>query len=113
SRAVSNRRDTTGVPVTATVEHDILDAGLLCAFGDEFANLACLSGLVAVVAAQLRLHGRRRHERDALAVVDNLHEHVPSRTRHDETGANLRADNLLTQSRVATDACRGLALASG
>src|SRR5690606_24612021 len=76
------------------------DAGLLGTVCDEFADLASLRGLVTVEAAKLRLHRRCGSDRVALAVIDDLDEHVARRARHDEARTHLGADDLLAKPGV-------------
>src|SRR5580704_6540106 len=62
------------IEIAAAVEHDVLDALLFGAFGDELAHrlgrIDAGAGLLAL--ARRFFDRRRRHERDALVVVDQL-----------------------------------------
>src|SRR5450631_3755633 len=84
ARTVSQRRDTAVVTVATAVKDNRIDTGALGPLSEQLANLARLGGLVAVEGAQVGFHGRGRGHRRAERVVDDLHEDVPTRTRHDQ-----------------------------
>src|SRR5690606_14423461 len=90
----------------------VLDAGGLGALGDQLADLAGLGGLVALEGAQVGLERRRGGHGAALAVVDELHEHVARRPGHDQARALGGADDLLAKTRVTTRTRVGLRLHS-
>src|SRR6478735_1002834 len=99
------------VLVAAAVEHDGGDAGSLGALGDELADLAGLGRLVTVRGTQVGLEGRRRRERLADAVVDDLGRDVPGGPGHDEAGTSGRTRDLLAKAHVTTLTGNALALA--
>src|SRR5215218_8580982 len=93
--------DPPGVPVPAAVEDDRGDAGCLRAVGDQGAHLAGQGGLVALGAAQARVHRRRRSQRAARGVVDQLHVDVPRAAVDDQARTLRRAGDALAQPVVA------------
>src|SRR5690606_34205798 len=78
--AVGESRDASRVAVATAVEHDGGDPGTLGPLSEKLADLSRLLGLVALDIAQRGIHGGRAHQRVALGVVDDLHEHVPRRS---------------------------------
>src|SRR5262249_31516972 len=81
-------------------EDDLGDSGGLRAVGQERADRGGEGALGAFVAADRRVHGRRRHEGAAGGVVDDLGEHVTQRARHHETRTRLRAEDVLAYAEV-------------
>src|SRR3954469_16407052 len=84
ARGVGERLDAPVVAVAAAIEHDVLDALLDRALGDELADrlggIDIGSGLQA--AAQVLLQRRGRGNRRALSVVDDLRVDVLARAVH-------------------------------
>src|SRR5688500_15481990 len=73
---VGQSGDAAVVVVTTAVEHHCRDAGLAGAGGNELADLGRAGLLVAVQCADVGLHARRRCQRVAGEVVDELHHDV-------------------------------------
>ena len=69
---IGERGDPTGVGVATTVEHHLGNPSRLGRLSELLANLLRALDLVTVG----QLESRRRRERDAPAVVDQLHEQV-------------------------------------
>ncbi len=111
SRAFGDRGDATGVPVATTIEHDIRDAGLLRALGDQLADLARLGGLVARRTSA----GPPRASTPTTSVRLVLSSTTCTKTCRAERvttrrGRALRAHDLLAKARVTAVARGGLRL---
>src|SRR4051794_23260020 len=98
--AVGQGGDPAGVGVAAAVEDDLLDAGGLCALGDEGADGLRVGGLVALAAPDRHVEGRRARQGVALEVVHDLRRDVPRGAGHDEAGTGRRAGDLLAETEV-------------
>src|SRR5690242_2635565 len=90
ARGIRERLDAAVIEIAATVEHDFLDAVLHRAFREQLAH-----GLRGVdVGTSLRthvlFHRRRRGERRALQVVDDLRIDVLRRAEHGEARPAVR-----------------------
>src|SRR5450631_3489004 len=107
---VSERSDAAVVTVAAAVKDDRVDAGALGARSEQLANLARLGRLVAVERSEVGFHGRGRGHRCAQRVVDDLHEDVPTRPRHDQARAQRGAIDPLAHAQVTTTTRGALAL---
>src|ERR1700709_1944247 len=112
SCTLGNGSDATRVLATTTVEYHSFNAGQLGPLGDELANLVCLGSLVTIEGAHVCFERGCRREREALAVIDDLHEYVTGRTSDDQARTKLGADDLLTKACVPAALCGRLALAS-
>src|SRR5665213_4068094 len=82
--SICQRLDTSVIEITATVEHHVLDALFLGAFGDQLADrlgrLDVGAGLGAF--AQRLLKRRGGSDRPALLVVDELSMDMLGRAKH-------------------------------
>src|SRR3954452_21284507 len=109
SRAFGERLDASVVEVTATVEHDCLDAGLLRGGGDLLADFLRLLGLVALEPLEAGPLGGS--ERAARRVVDDRGEDAAVRAEHDQAGAlggagDLAANTAMTAKPPGADSGR-------
>src|SRR3954453_6620860 len=102
--AVRQGRDATVVLVAGPVEDHAVDPGRLGPLDHQLADLLGLGGLVAVEAAQVRLHGGRRRDGLAHQVVDDLDGDVLRRARHDEARTLRRTRDLLATTDLTTQA---------
>src|SRR5665647_1774246 len=110
ARTVSESSDAAVVLVAAAVKDHRVDAGALGPRSEQLANLACLCGLVTVERTQVRFHRRGRGHRGPQRVVDDLHEDVPTRPRHDQARAHRGANDPLAHAQVTTTTRGALAL---
>src|SRR5450631_1950468 len=110
ARTVSQRSDAAVVAVAATVKDDGVNTGTPGPLRQQLANFACLGGLVAVERTQVGFHGRGRGHRGAQRVVDDLHEDVPARTRHNQARTQRGPVDPLAHAQVTTTTRGALAL---
>src|SRR4051794_21897834 len=101
ARGVSQRSDAAVVAIARAVEHDGVDARRLRPLGDELADRRRAGLLVAGQTADGAVQARRGDDRAVGGVVDDLRGDVPGRPRHDETGPDRGAVDLLTDAQVS------------
>src|SRR5947208_13295208 len=102
ARALGERLDASVVQVTAAVEDDRLDPGLLGSGGELLPDLLRLLALVALEALEGGPGGAG--ERPAARVVDELREDAAVRAKHREARTLARARNLASGAAVAPQA---------
>src|SRR6478672_9270992 len=100
ARGVSQRCDPSAIGVPTAVEHHGLDTCGLGALGDQLSDPDAVGLLVAVDRTHVGLDGRRRGQRDAVLVVDQLHVDVPRGAVHHQARGLRRARDLLAEPGV-------------
>src|SRR5262249_34819273 len=89
-----------GVAIAATVEDDLLDAGGLGPVRKQRADLTGDGALVTLGPPDGRVHRRRRGQRVALEVVDDLGADVPERSSDHQARTLRRAIDPLADAEV-------------